>query len=47
MTDDAARLVFWCFLAGYSEKFVTNIISRFESGASEEGNPTREHGQQP
>jgi hypothetical protein len=45
--EDYAKLVFWCFLAGYSEKFVTNIISRFESGTSEEGNPTREHGQQP
>lgn len=29
--EDYAKLVFWCFLAGYSEKFVTNIISRFES----------------
>jgi hypothetical protein len=29
--EDYAKLLFWCFLAGYSEKFVTNIISRFES----------------
>lgn len=29
--EEYAKLVFWCFLAGYSEKFVTNIISRFES----------------
>lgn len=28
---DYAKLIFWCFLAGYSESFVTNIISRFES----------------
>lgn len=30
---DYAKLVFWCFLAGYSESFVTNIISNFESAA--------------
>jgi len=29
--EDYAKLLFWCFLAGYSERFVTNIISRFES----------------
>ena len=28
---DYAKLVFWCFLAGYSESFVTNIISNFET----------------
>ncbi len=28
---DYAKLIFWCFLAGFSETFVTNIISRFES----------------
>lgn len=30
---DYAKLIFWCFLAGYSETFVTNIISNFESSA--------------
>ena len=30
---DYAKLVFWCFVAGYSESFVTNIISNFESTA--------------
>ena len=30
---DYAKLAFWCFLAGFSEKFVTNIISQFESKA--------------
>ena len=30
---DYAKLVFWCFVAGYSEGFVTNIISNFESKA--------------
>lgn len=30
---DYAKLVFWSFVAGYSEHFVTDVISRFE-GAS-------------
>lgn len=30
---DYAKLIFWCFLAGYSETFVTNIISNFEFSA--------------
>lgn len=30
---DYAKLVFWCFVAGYSESFVTNIISHFETAA--------------
>lgn len=30
---DYAKIIFWCFLAGYSESFVTNIISHFESNA--------------
>jgi hypothetical protein len=33
--EDYAKLVFWSFLGGYSEKFVTNIISRFESTQSD------------
>ncbi len=32
---DYAKLIFWCFVAGYSERFVTNIISRFESSADQ------------
>jgi hypothetical protein len=28
---DYAKVLFWSFVAGFSEKFVTNIISRFES----------------
>lgn len=32
---DYAKLIFWCFLAGYSESFVTNIISRFESDSDD------------
>lgn len=32
---DYAKLIFWCFLAGYSESFVTNIISHFESSSTQ------------
>lgn len=30
---DYMKLVFWCFVSGYSERFVTDIISRFEGAA--------------
>ncbi len=30
---DYAKLVFWSFVAGYSEHFVTDVISRFEGTA--------------
>jgi len=30
-----AKLIFWCFVAGFSERFVTNIIGRFESSATD------------
>ena len=30
---DYAKLIFWCFVAGYSERFVTDIIGRFEGAA--------------
>jgi xanthosine utilization system XapX-like protein len=29
--SDYAKVLFWSFVAGFSEKFVTNIISRFEA----------------
>ena len=38
--EDAAsytKLLFWCFLAGFSERFATNIIGQFESRASGDG----------
>lgn len=38
---DYAKLVFWCFVAGYSESFVTNIISHFETAASQ--SPSGQH----
>lgn len=28
-----AKLIFWCFIAGFSERFVTDVISRFEGEA--------------
>ena len=30
-SSDYAMVLFWSFVAGFSEKFVTNIISQFES----------------
>lgn len=32
--DDYAKLIFWSFLAGFSERFVTNIMGRFENSAT-------------
>ncbi len=34
---DYAKLIFWCFLAGYSESFVTNMISQFETKTDRTG----------
>lgn len=30
---DAAKLLIWCFLSGYSEKFIANILDQLESSA--------------
>ena len=32
---DYAKLIFWSFLAGYSERFATRILSQFDSRGSE------------
>lgn len=32
--QDAAKLIVWCFLAGYSENFVTGILSSFDNRAT-------------
>ena len=31
--SDYAKLMFWCFVAGFSERFVTDIIGKFEGNA--------------
>ncbi len=31
--SDYAKLMFWCFVAGFSERFVTDIIGKFEGKA--------------
>jgi hypothetical protein len=31
---DYAKLLFWCFVAGFSERFVTDIIGRFSDQAT-------------
>jgi hypothetical protein len=31
--SDYAKLLVWAFIAGYSEKFVTNVLGRFEGAA--------------
>ena len=31
---DYAKLIFWCFLAGFSERFALDIIGQFESRAT-------------
>jgi hypothetical protein len=35
-----AKLIFWCFMAGYFERFVTDVISRFEGVAVKEIPPS-------
>ena len=39
---DYAKVLFWSFVAGFSEKFATNMISKFESGGPEEKKPEGE-----
>lgn len=34
--EDYAKLLFWCFIAGFSERFATDIISGFEAKAKKE-----------
>lgn len=34
-STDYAKLIFWCFLAGFSERFVIDIVSQFESRATD------------
>jgi hypothetical protein len=36
---DYGKLMFWCFVAGFSERFATNIIGRFESDAAPDPKP--------
>lgn len=31
---DYAKMLFWSFVAGFSERFVTDIVSKFENGVS-------------
>jgi hypothetical protein len=34
--DDAGKLIIWCFLAGYSESFISGILKRLEQSTDEE-----------
>jgi hypothetical protein len=36
-----AKMLFWCFIAGFSERFATDIISRFETQADGEDAPKK------
>jgi hypothetical protein len=37
---DYAKLIFWCFLAGFSERFAIDIISKFEAPAGKKDSNT-------
>jgi hypothetical protein len=34
---DYAKMMFWSFVAGFSERFVTDIVSRFDSASTSDG----------
>ena len=34
--DDVGKLIVWCFLAGYSESFISGILKRLEQNSDEE-----------
>lgn len=36
---DYAKMMFWSFVAGFSERFVTDIISKFENGSGVSDKP--------
>jgi phosphate/sulfate permease len=38
-TVDYAKMMFWSFVAGFSERFVTDIISKFDNSPTEGGKP--------
>ncbi len=38
-SSDYAKVLFWSFIAGFSEKFATNIIGQFESSAPGQREP--------
>lgn len=44
--QDYGKMLFWCFVAGFSERFATDIISRFESqtGETDSEKPDRSPG---
>ena len=44
---DYAKLLFWSFVAGYSERFVTDILGRFETQAAQPSQPLVSNEQKP
>ncbi len=36
---DYAKMMFWSFVAGFSERFVTDIVSKFENDSGPSGRP--------
>jgi len=41
-TQDAGKLLVWCFLAGYSESFVTGMLARLEQDTGDKQLPQSE-----
>ena len=37
---DAAKLIIWSFIGGFSERFVSDVLQRTEAGANKDGKPT-------